>query len=172
MNLYFRFFWTVIKALFAKPMQPFAESRIKFRVLPTDIDINFHVTNSRYLSFMDLGRTYLLGQVKLFPYILKQKWLPVLTGCEITFIRALNPFQRFTLVSRILTCDEKYFYFEQRFEIDGEIYAVALLRGLFMAHGKKISMTEVLQAINFQGELPALPEVIVQWKKMNEVKVK
>ena len=62
MNLYFRFWLILWQSLRAKAQNLLAPSQLRFTVFPTDCDLNLHLTNSRYLSFMDLGRTHLLGQ--------------------------------------------------------------------------------------------------------------
>lgn len=38
------------------PYRPGGESRLAFRCLPTDVDLNFHLNNARYLMMADLGR--------------------------------------------------------------------------------------------------------------------
>ena len=65
MNLYFRIILVLIKSFFAKKISPLTSSTLSFRALPFDCDINLHLTNARYLSFMDLGRTYYVGQLKM-----------------------------------------------------------------------------------------------------------
>ena len=75
MNLYLRLI-LVLFGLIGLPRRGLLEeSRISFRVLPNDCDINGHLNNGRYLSFMDLGRLHLVAQIGLLRVILRRRWL-------------------------------------------------------------------------------------------------
>ena len=110
MNLYLR----LLRVLFLLPFLPrrglLEASHVAFRVWPTDCDINMHMNNGRYLTFMDLGRVHLLAQTGLWRPMRRHGWFPVLGAAEITFIRPIDPLQKFHLVTRLLAWDEKYFY--------------------------------------------------------------
>ncbi len=71
MNLYCRLLFLLAR-IWRLPRRGLLEpSRAAFRVLPNDCDLNFHMNNGRYLSFMDLGRVHLMAQTGLLPVILK-----------------------------------------------------------------------------------------------------
>lgn len=144
MNLYLRLFILLFKLWRLPRKGPFEESRVAFRVLPNDCDINLHMNNGRYLSFMDLGRVHLVAQIGLLRVILRKRWRAALGAAEINFIRALAPLQKFDLVTRLVTWDEKYAYMEQRFESGGVLCAHAYVKGLFLdANGKVPNSTVV-----------------------------
>lgn len=167
MNLYLRFLITILKALYSRKQAILTESRLSFRVMPWDCDINLHLTNSRYLSFMDLGRIYLLGNIDMLRKMYQKRWLPVVVGINLSFIKPIAPFQKFTVITQIIGWDEKYLYVSQRFEIAGKIYCSALVKALLM-QGKDIISSKDL--VNFSGE--TLPqrlrqnEVIEVWSKL------
>ena len=54
------------------------ESHLSFRVLPTDLDVNMHLTNSRYFSFMDLSRVDHMIRNGAWKHIRARKLMPVL----------------------------------------------------------------------------------------------
>ena len=141
-----------------------------FRVLPNDCDINFHMNNGRYLSFMDLGRVHLMAQTGLLPVILKQRWMPVLTAAEINFIRSIAPFQKFDLVTRLVSWDDKYFYIEQKFESRGVLYAHAYVKGLFLRKGIKVSNTDAVAAAGYTETPPPMPEELRLWAELGNIK--
>lgn len=138
MNLYLR----LLKLLFLLPFvrrQTLLEGgRIAFRVLPNDCDLNPHLNNGCYLTFMDLGRVHLPAQIGLLGELWRRHWAPVLSAAEINFIRPIQPFQKFDLVTRLLTWDEKYFYTEKRFAAGGRLCAVALVKGLFLHRRERV----------------------------------
>ena len=107
MNLYLRLLFLLFRLIGLARKELLEESRVSFRVLPTDCDINFHMNNGRYLSFMDLGRVHLVAQIGLLPVIARRRWRAALGAAEINFIRALAPLQKFELVTRLVTWDDK-----------------------------------------------------------------
>ena len=101
MNLLFRMLRVFVAALFRSRIGLLDSSELKFRVLPTDLDINVHMTNARYLSVMDLGRTDLLIRAGMLKTMRRRRWMPVVGHIDIRFRRSLSPFQRFSLTSRL-----------------------------------------------------------------------
>jgi acyl-CoA thioesterase FadM len=148
----------------------FEESRVAFRVLPNDCDINFHMNNGRYLSFMDLGRVHLAAQFGLLRVILRKRWGAALGAAEINFIRPLAPFQKFDLVTRLVTWDEKYAYVEQRFESGGALCAHAYVKGLFLHRGGRVSSPAVAAELGYTGAPPPMPEELRIWAELGSVK--
>lgn len=169
-NLYLRLIFLLLRLPWLPQKPLLAESRASFRVLPNDCDINFHMNNGRYLSFMDLGHTHLMRQVRLIGPILRNRWMPVLTAAEINFIRALAPFQKFELMTRLVTWDDKYFYLEQRFESRGALCAHGFVKGLFLGRNGKVSNAEVLAATGYVVEPPPMPEELRIWAELSSVK--
>jgi acyl-CoA thioesterase FadM len=145
-------------------------ARVSFRVLPNDCDINFHLNNGRYLTFMDLGRIHLLAQIGLLRLLMKQRWAPVLSAAEMNFIRPLNPFQKFDLVTRLLTWDDKYFYIEQRFVTPGRLHAVGMVKGLFLHGRERVETREVLGALGIDMPPPDVPAVVQHWNDLAALK--
>ncbi len=170
MNLYLRLLLLLLKLPFVRHRGVFEPSRIHFRVLPNDCDINLHMNNGRYLTFLDLGRTHLTAQTGLLSVVLKRRWQPVLAAAEINFIRALPPFARFTIVSRLMTWDEKYFYIEQRFERGGDLCAMTFVKAVFLANGKRLASAEVLKALGVKDSAPTVPPALRHWIEMSELK--
>jgi len=169
-NLYLRLLLLLLR-LWRLPRRGLLESSCAaFRVLPNDCDINFHMNNGRYLSFMDLGRVHLMAQTGLLPVIVKQGWMPVLTAAEINFIRSIRPLQKFDLVTRLVSWDEKYFYIEQKFESRGVLCAHAYVKGLFLRKGVKVSNTEIASAAGYTGAVPPMPDELRLWAELGDAK--
>lgn len=170
MNLYLR----LLRVLLLMPFLPrrglLEASRVAFRVWPTDCDVNLHMNNGRYLTFMDLGRLHLLGQMKLWGPMRRRGWFPVLGAAEITFIRPIDPLQKFHLVSRLLTWDEKYFYIEQRFEVGQRLCAVGMVKGLFLAGRTRVDNRQVLDSVAPGFVPPDMPAAIQHWNALSALK--
>ena len=170
MNLYLRLLILLFRLIGLPRKGPLEESRVAFRVLPNDCDINFHMNNGRYLSFMDLGRMHFVAQIGLLRVILRRRWGAALGAAEINFIRPLAPFQKFDLVTRLVTWDEKYGYVEQRFESGGVLCAHAFVKGLFLDKRGHVANTEVAAELGYTGAPPPMPEELRIWAELGSVK--
>lgn len=173
MNLYFRLLWLLLRMTGLPRRGVLDESRVAFRVMPNDCDINFHMNNGRYLSFMDLGRVHLMKQSGLLTAILREKWMPVLAAAEITFVRSLAPLQRFELVTRLVSWDEKYFYLEQKFETGDAPRAVcahAFVKGVFLKKGRVLPNQDAVAAIGYREAPPEMPEELRLWAELGSAK--
>ena len=170
MNLYLRLFLLLFRLIGLPRKGLFEESRLAFRVLPNDCDINLHMNNGRYLSFMDLGRVHLVAQIGLLRVILGKRWRAALGAAEINFIRALAPLQKFDLVTRLVTWDEKYAYMEQRFESGGVLCAHAYVKGLFLDANGKVPNSTVVAELGYTREPPPMPEELRLWAELGNVK--
>ena len=137
MNLIFRLFKLFIRALFfrTKELDFLASCSIDFRVWPTDLDLNMHMTNSRYLCFMDLGRMDLLAQTRTLLPLFKNGYFPVVASESIRFKRSLKPFEKFSVKTQITDLDEKDFYIKQTFYHQKKIVAEGFIRGRFKKKG-------------------------------------
>jgi len=135
-----------------------------FRVLPTDIDFLRHMNNGVYLSIMDLGRIDLLVRAGAWAQFEKLGYYPVVASETITFRRSLELWQRFEVETRVAGYDEKAVYIEQRFVVDGEIYAQAFVRGRFLKRsGGTVSLPELASALEVDISELTLPEWIGRW---------
>ncbi|AIY65132.1 thioesterase family protein [Pseudoalteromonas piratica] len=171
MNLYFRLLLLFYRIKRNKLYQPLLEEvEINYRALPSDCDINLHLTNSRYLAFMDLARTWMTERLGLFPVVMKNRWFPIVNATAITYIRDIKPLQEFTVATQLVGWDHKYFYIKQTFKSERGLHAVAYVRGVFKKKGGIVTVEELLEAAGFDGEAPELHEEIVHWKEMLECK--
>ena len=170
MNLYLRLICLLFRLIGLPRRGVLEESRISFRVLPNDCDINGHMNNGRYLSFMDLGRVHLVAQMGLTRVILRKHWRAALGAAEIHFIRALAPLQKFDLVTRLVTWDDKYAYMEQRFEAEGALCAHAFVKGLFLDRNGRVSSEVVAAELGYEGKPPPMPETLRIWAELGSVK--
>ncbi|MBI4800738.1 MAG: thioesterase family protein [Desulfarculus sp.] len=163
MNLLLRLIKVAIMAWRRPPLEPLGDSLVSFRVWPNDLDLNLHMNNGRYLTLMDLGRIDLTIRTGIIRMVLKQGWRPMVAAATIRYRRGLRPFQRYDLRTRILCWDHKWFFMEQRFEVAGELYALALVKGLFVGPRDKITPQEVAQAVGHDGISPPMPEAVRAW---------
>ncbi len=157
MNLWLRLIGVLVAARKGPRIAlPEETARITMRVWPNDLDLNFHLTNSRYLALMDLARVDMLARAGHLRVLLKARWMPVVTGVTIRYRRSLAPFQKFHLETRLTGWDEHFLFLEQRFLIAsgpgaGELAASAEVRAAFVEKGSPPRKVEVAQLFRVLG---------------------
>ncbi len=158
MNLYLRLLWTVLRAAWSSRLGPLDSDRVRLRVLPNDIDAFGHMNNGRYLTLMDLGRIGLIARTGLGREMLRRRWYPLVRNVSMSFQRPLMPFASFSLETRVLCWDEKWFVLEQRFVQGERTVAIGVVRALIRAAKSKTNVPtrDVLGAIA-QADLEVPP---------------
>ncbi len=164
MNLLFRLLKTILLYLLRPTRRGIlAESVVRYRVWPNDLDTNLHMNNGRYLTLMDLGRLDLLLHNGAVPIVLKNKWYPVLAGTQIRFRRPLNLFQKFEIRTRIVTWDAKWVYLEQKISRRGDLALQAFLKGVFVGPKGSVPFPDLLALLGVREAPPAMPEPLAAW---------
>ncbi|HSU15143.1 acyl-CoA thioesterase [Longimicrobium sp.] len=164
MNLIFRLIQVAVAALFRSRLSPLGESVTRFTVLPTDLDLNGHMNNGRYLTIMDLGRVDLLLRTGVVGAMRRNRWAGVVASVAIRYRRALNPFQRYDLRTRLVGWDERWFFMEQRFTRRGELCAYGIVKIQFAGRGRRVAPQEMADAIHPGAESPPLPRAVRDWQ--------
>lgn len=157
MNMWARFVWFFFSWRFRSKVQFFDDVDTPFRVWPTDLDMNFHMNNGIYLSLMDFGRYDLLLRTGLFKKMQHVDWYPVVASQMIRYRKSLEPFQRFTLRTKLVGWDERFFYIQQKFMLKGEVAALAVVKGRFLS--KKGQGVHPGKLAELAGESPVSPTV-------------
>lgn len=149
-----RFQKIFIKALLVRARPDLQEGvRSSFRVWPQDIDINLHMTNSRYLKAMDLGRWDLFTQTGAIQHCFKAKWRIVVGSLKISYLKSLEPFESYQIWTRLVEWDERWLIFRQSFERDGRTLTDAYVRAAILGpKGKRISSVDALSAFGMSPE--------------------
>jgi len=165
-NLIFRLIRVVILSLLRPRLYPLDPSSLQFRAWPLDLDINVHMTNSRYFALMDLGRTELIVRNGIAKQVFKHKWQPVVSGTTMRFKRAIKPFQKFSLETQALYWDDKGFYLEQRFVAKGKTLALGVVKAVFVGPEGIIPPEEVCRRVGADQTSPIMPDWLSGWPDM------
>lgn len=147
MNLWLRLLWLRFVLRRSAPADLFDDVTLPLRVWPTDLDIQGHVNNGRFLSLMDLGRLALMQRVGLFDVAQRERWMPLVRGIEIDYLKPLKLGERFTLHTRMVSWDAKWIHIEQRFLRGETLCARAHVQGLMRARNGNVSPQQLLDAL-------------------------
>lgn len=140
-----------------------AADTLALRVWPGDVDFNLHLNNARYLTFMDYGRVHLAAATGMLETALNQHWIPLAGSASITYRRPLACFGRFTLTSRFLCWDEKWFYIEQVFLAEQRLAAIAHVKQLFRDETGNIPPQRVVDLAQPGTQSPPIEDALTRW---------
>jgi len=142
------------------------ESAVMLRVWPNDLDANVHMNNSRYLLAMDVGRWDLVVRTGLWRELWRRRWFPTVASATLRFRRALGPFQRYRLSTRMVAWDEKWCWIEQRFEVGDSAFAVGRVKALFRGRQGNVPTADLLAAAGYaDAPQSQVPDAIRAWQE-------
>jgi acyl-CoA thioesterase FadM len=147
------------------------EDRLQMRVWPNDIDFNLHMNNARYLSAMDYGRVHLLARTGLLNLLLRSRWEPVVGAVWMTYRRSLPLLARYTLASRLVCWDERWFYIEQVFTGTKGQAAFGWVKGALRDASHTLDPREVIERIAPGAQSPPIPDAIATWNELTREKL-
>lgn len=134
-----------------KKSDVFEETEIDMRVMPVDLDLLMHVNNGVYFSFMDFGRWNMIFRNGSYDAATKNGWYSVVAGEAIKFKRSLKLWDKFTLRTKIVGHDDKYFFIEQKFLMKGNEMAKGLVKVRFLKRaGGTVPVADVLNALKIE----------------------
>jgi acyl-CoA thioesterase FadM len=163
--LFVRFVLIVIASRFRRRIGPLDESVVHFTVLPTDCDLNLHLNGGRFISFTDIARVELLARMRILTKMIRIGWRPIMGGVLVRYRKEILPFERFTVRTRVVGWDERWFYIEHVVEKNGEFCAIAHARTVIRRKGGNVPAGELFA---LAGETaiasPDLPTVVALWR--------
>ncbi|MFT5503306.1 MAG: YbgC/YbaW family acyl-CoA thioester hydrolase [Gammaproteobacteria bacterium] len=136
---------------------------IQCRVGFTDIDPFMELNHARQLIYMELGRwdfSYRTG----FLNLLKQKgWGLTVGGISIRYRRRVAFWQRFSVTTRVVCHDGRWFYFLQEIIKDEKICSSALIKAGAVSKQGLVPAIEALEAVG-QGDWGhVIPDWVQAW---------
>lgn len=166
MNLYLRLLRVVIHAFFRKVLGPLQTSITNYVVIPTDLDVNMHMTNSRYSSMMDIGRTDFIIRTGIYKKLWQKRLKPVIGAASIRWRKGLHLGQAFSLHTRILGWDDKWYYIEQRFMCKGRSVCYGIVKATFRGPHGVYSPVQLAKEIDPNLTSPPLHDILDLWNNM------
>jgi acyl-CoA thioesterase FadM len=165
MNPIVRFIITLLSASLAPRIGVNDVTRALMRVLPNDLDLNLHMTNARYLAIFDIAGMEFVIRVGLGRVMVRRGLRPLIGGRMIRHRFGVRPFERFTVSTRVLCWDDKWFYLDQRMETERGVAAVMLTKGLVRDTGRAqtIRPDELLRSLGAARETSLITPEVSRW---------
>jgi hypothetical protein len=96
---------------------------------------------------------------------------PAVGAVWMTYRRSLPLLARFTLTSRMVCWDERWFYIEQSFTGSQGLAARGWVRGLLRSAEGNLDPQEVMEAVSPGAMSPPVPESIAMWNELMREKL-
>ena len=162
MRLRLRLLIYLIWALLRPRLAPSEMSVILLRVLPNDVDLK-HVTNDRYLAYMDLGRNDFAVRLGLFAATRKVGAYPSVRFSCLRFRRAASLFSKIELRTRLLCWEDEAAWFEQEFLVHGRSIALGYCCAEMRSGKENMAIAKLLEVAGHPGlRSPEAPEIVTQ----------
>lgn len=161
-----RLFWGAYKARSLPKLGPFEPHVSQHICWPWDIDPWIELNNGRTLTLYDLGRMPWLVRAGIGPTLRANRWGMAVAGASVRYRRRVKAFDRFTMVTRLIGWDEKFFYIDQSMWRHGECTSQVLIRSATTtAAGKSgiVPPATLLEQLGRTEPSPALPKWVRDW---------
>jgi acyl-CoA thioesterase FadM len=141
--------YVVVLAMFRKPLElGNSKSEITLLAMPTDIDLNGHVNNGRYLTIFDLTRLDLFLRIGLFRHARAQRWMPLIAEQDVRYKKPLKMFQKFVVSLEITHWDQRYFYMVHRITSGGVVYVEARTKNVVLSKAGVLKPDDVWDSLS------------------------
>lgn len=167
-----RLYATAIRNLTAPRIQWTDATTTHFKAWPWHCDANWHVTNSRYAMFMDLGRTEWFTRAGLILPAFQTRTTFMVGASALTFRRQLDFMKPFSVETSLVTWDDRWFYVAQVFRRhDGAVAARGLIRATARRKGEVVTMGQMLAEQGVQAQAPPMTEEFQRWLESSDISV-
>lgn len=163
MNLYLRLLWALLRAWRQPRIVPGDTLVRHFRVLPNDLDINGHMNNGRYLTLLDLMLVEYFVRTGFARVLVQQGWRPISGGALISYRRALDPLQQYTLRYRLDACDTHWNYLRFEFSRGARVHAAGYMKGTAVSRDGLVPNTTSYGKLGHPVLEAPLPEAVQHW---------
>ena len=143
---------------------PFKESVLALRVNVWDLDIFLELNNGRHLTLMDLGRFHLGKSAGLFEVLKEYKWGLMVAGVNVKYRHRLKYGQRFTLSTRLIDFDDRWFFFHQQIKVGEKVCSQALVKTAVTSREGLVPTIKMREAMGIESWQPEKSEWIKDWE--------
>lgn len=130
---------------------------------PWDLDPWNELNNGRTLTLFDLGRLPMAHRTGLTTNLRRNGWGITVAGNSTRYRRRIRLFDRFTMVSRLIGWDHRFFYMEQSMWKGRDCCNHMLLRAAITSTDGIVAPTRVMQDLAGMPDSPPLPGWVQRW---------
>jgi len=113
-----------------------------YHVMLSDLDWNFHMNNSQFLTALEFARVSFGFVTGLWSKASKIKANPLLMGISYQFRRDVGLLQKIKIETQIVSYDDRFMYFEQSCFVNGSFIGRGIARVGFAVKKKGLMSSE------------------------------
>jgi len=159
MTRWLRFLLTVVRSWFRPRLRVDGESRLAFRIWPTEADLSL-ANHAALLTLLEQGRIDFILRSGFLRFLQRRRWTSVLGSMTVQFRAPLRRLERCELRTRAAGWDETWIYLEHRLERRGKLVVAGLAKIAILEPGRRVLPTEALRAFGLTLAPPPLPGMI------------
>jgi acyl-CoA thioesterase FadM len=157
--IWLRMLWMAFTSRFRSKLNPTEEHRLTCRCLLTDIDLNGHMTNSRYLTYMDQVRFDMELRAGRRCRFLELGIYTVVGSVSIRFRHSIMLWNKFVVTGRVVTWDDRWLYIEQKILVGTELASYAIVRTAILNKNGRVPAEHFAEYTADYGPQPPLTEL-------------
>ncbi len=158
----------VVAARFRGPLTVEEESKLTFRVWPTDVDVSI-ANHAAVLTVMETGRIDFMIRTGFFGLARSHHWYFPLRTLRVLYLRPLKMLEKAELTTGIVHADDDGIYIRHAIRRDGKDVALALAKGA-VKHGRdRVPLDRIASELGirrwprFEGDAADLLEREERW---------
>ncbi|MDJ0653560.1 MAG: acyl-CoA thioesterase [Xanthomonadales bacterium] len=164
MNLYLRLLMVMLRTMAGEKLHYSNPAESRFRVLPHDLDAFGHMNNGRYLQIMDVARTEWMMRTGVIAALRQNRWAPLLGGGFVRFRYSLRLFQSYSVHTRLLGWDGRWFYLEHGFVDQRDRHvSVGVTRAAIRDKDRWVCTHKVAETVHPGAQSPEIPGYVLDW---------
>ena len=158
----FRFARVILKARFREKIDFHEESILNYRVGLSDVDMFMELNNARYFNYMELGRWDYSYRVGFLNLMRSKNWGVAVGGASIRYRRRIPLHHKFSVTTKLICNDGRWFYFLQEFHMKETICASALMKVCAVSKRSLVPASEVIREMGEEMDSD-VPDWVNAW---------
>lgn len=142
---------------------------VKHRVTVFDCEGLRYMSNTRYVTYMDLIRFRLTFKSNLFNETIKKGTIPTLASQKIIYKKPLKLWDNFSITLTNLGWDNKWVYHSHVFKKDNDVYAIGYTKVGFWKNKKVQDLKEILTRSGIEKDQLVPPTHILNLFKTDTI---
>eukprot|EP01130_Rhizamoeba_saxonica_P003155 TRINITY_DN1357_c0_g1_i2.p1 TRINITY_DN1357_c0_g1~~TRINITY_DN1357_c0_g1_i2.p1 ORF type:complete len:176 (-),score=30.69 TRINITY_DN1357_c0_g1_i2:22-549(-) len=156
------------KSKLKEKIKPLDTTTCEYRVRFRDLDINFHMNNSRYVEAMEMSRIDYAGRTGL---PLGFKYQPLLGSVHARYLYSLTFGNKYSVTTKLAGATDKWIYMNHEVHSDeGRLCAFARVKFLMrdIKQNRNVPTSEIAEVLGLSMDELAMQNNLQEWVNTEE----
>lgn len=160
---YLKLMTTLVGARFRSRLELEDSAELRSRVGITDIDPFLELNHARQITYLELGRWDYSYRVGFIDLMKSNNWGITVGGLSLRYRRRVPFLRAFSVITRPICHDGRWFYFLQEIHSGGQICTSALVKAGAVSNSGLVPATEALAAAGRADWGHDIPQWVREW---------